>query len=84
MSKYYSTQRLVSIGIYPCENLAIEIVNFESRQYVEEIGRQAWGYVDYAVDLISEAAASHEMVKAGDIEEKQFDVWIYDAESGCN
>ena len=84
MSRYYSTQRPVSIGTYPCENLAVEIVNFESRQYVEEIGRQAWGYVDYAVDLIPEVAASYEMVKAGDTGEKQFDVWIYDAESGCN
>lgn len=84
MSRYYSTQRPVCPGTYPCENLVVKIVNFENRQYVEEIDRQAWGYVDYAVDLIPEVAASYEMVKAGDTGEKQFDVWIFDTESGCD
>lgn len=82
MARYYSTQRPVGPGTYPCEDLAVEIVNFESRQYVEKIGRKAWGYVDYAVDLIPKVAATYEMVKAGDTGERQFDVWIFDTESG--
>lgn len=43
MYKYYSVIRPISIGTIP--NCTIrEVVNFNQRQYVEEIMRQAWGY----------------------------------------
>lgn len=47
--RYYSTQRPVTPGAYPKpkNNPAMLIHNFSSREYVPEIGRQAWGYVEY-------------------------------------
>lgn len=47
--KYYSTQRPVMPGTYPKpkDNPAMLIHNFEKREYVPEIGRLAWGYVEY-------------------------------------
>ena len=43
MVKYYSTQRPVSPGTFPREG-AGRIVNFDNKQFCEEIGRDAWGY----------------------------------------
>ena len=48
--RYYSTQRPVSAGTYPKpkDNPAMLIHNYNERQYVTEIGRLAWGYIEYA------------------------------------
>ena len=43
MYKYYSVIRPISIGTIPDCTIR-EVVNFNQRQYVEEIMRQAWGY----------------------------------------
>ena len=48
--KYYSIMRPVSIGTYP-KSGAEEIVNYDRRQYVPEIGREAWGYIEYSRTL---------------------------------
>lgn len=43
MYKYYSLLRPISMGtIPPCT--VSEVENFDQRKYVDEIGREAWGY----------------------------------------
>lgn len=58
--KYYSTQRPVTPGAYPKpkNNPAILIHNFSSREYVPEIGRQAWGYVELVFDYYRDTAGA--------------------------
>ena len=63
MTRYYSTQRPIGPGTIPSDPKPAEIVNFDSRQQVESIGRPAWGYVDYDVPLDEETAADYELVK---------------------
>ena len=47
--KYYSVLRPVGIGT--CPDNFIEFYNFQHRTYVDEIGREAWGWVEYAEPL---------------------------------
>ena len=51
--RYYSTQRPITPGSFPrvAFNAVKEIVNFERKTYCEEIGREAWGYIDYEKPL---------------------------------
>lgn len=49
MYRYYSTQRPVGPGTFPRPegNNVVELHNFDSKTYCEEIGLEAWGYVVY-------------------------------------
>lgn len=49
MKRYYSILRPVGIGTFPKPqgNKVITIENFDKREYVPEIGREAWGYIEY-------------------------------------
>lgn len=49
--RVWSTLRPISIGTYPKEYGVIGIVNFGGREMVPEIGRLAFGYIDYEQDL---------------------------------
>ena len=51
--RYYSTQRPITPGSFPrvAFTAVKEIVNFERKTYCEEIGREAWGYIDYEKPL---------------------------------
>ena len=51
--RYYSTPRPITPGSFPrvAFNAVKEIVNFERKTYCEEIGREAWGYIDYEKPL---------------------------------
>ena len=60
--KYYSTQRPVMPGGYPKSQKVLDIGNFDSRQYVESIGRMAWGWIEYAQPLSEKDAADYELV----------------------
>ena len=64
--KYYSTQRPVMPGTYPKpkDNPAMLIHNFEKREYVPEIGRLAWGYVEYDKPLENKDIDGYELVPA--------------------
>lgn len=42
--KYYSILRPIAPGTIPKEGI-VEIVNFDEKEYVEQIKRDAWGYV---------------------------------------
>ena len=47
--RYYSTHRPVTPGSFPNPpgNKVLEIHNFDSKTYCEELGREVWGYIDY-------------------------------------
>ena len=62
--KYYSTQRPVSPGTFPREG-AGRIVNFDSKQFCEEIGRDAWGYIEYAEPLSAAQMDAYELTQGG-------------------
>ena len=59
--RYYSTQRPVSPGSYPTGGV-ISIVNFDTKRYVSEIGGNAWGYIEYGIELPVEDANTYELV----------------------
>ena len=52
--RVWSTHRPISIGTYPREYGVTNIVNFDGREWVEEIRNYAWGYIDYERDLPKE------------------------------
>ena len=64
--RYYSTQRPVSAGTYPKtkDNPAMLIHNFNERKYVAEIGRMAWGYIEYDKPLKDTALTGYELMPA--------------------
>ena len=45
--RYYSTQRPFGPGTFPRQDGTETITNFDGPTYCEEIGREAWGYIDY-------------------------------------
>ena len=58
----YSLYRPVSIGTYPSDYTVKAITNYDRRMYVEAIGRNAWGHVDYADDVPVDVLERYEMV----------------------
>lgn len=65
MFRYYSIMRPVLPGSFPRKDLAEKIENFDTRTFCEEIGREAWGYIEYREALAKEEAASYELVLGG-------------------
>lgn len=65
---YFSTERPVSIGTYPKPqgNRVDAIINFNEPIFVAEIGRSAWGYIEYEHPLTAEQAAAYELIKGKD------------------
>ena len=61
--RYYSTQRPVMPGGYPnpIGNEPVEIVNYDSRQAVENSKVQAWGYLEYTLPLSPRECADYEL-----------------------
>jgi hypothetical protein len=64
MKRYYSLLRPVSIGTYPKpgDNKVLEIKNFDNRTYCEDIGREAWGYIDYEKVLTPKDANIYDLM----------------------
>lgn len=62
--RYYSTQRPVMPGGFPKPqgSTVLEIKNFDVRTFCTEIGREAWGYIEYSDPLTEHEAASYELV----------------------
>ena len=61
---YYSTQRPVTPGSFPNHpgNRVLEVHNFDSKSYCGEIGREAWGYIEYEKPLARYDCDSYELV----------------------
>ncbi|PSL10166.1 hypothetical protein EI53_01228 [Fusobacterium naviforme] len=74
MTRYYSIMRPVGPGTFPKDGVVM-IQNYDSRQYVEEIGREAWGCIDYTRELDKKEAESYELVKAKTAQEKLNDLF---------
>lgn len=63
--RYYSTQRPVMPGSFPkpSGNEVKEVHNYGSKTYCEEVGREAWGYIEYEQELTPEEVAAYELTK---------------------
>ena len=60
---YYSIYRPIGPGTIPSIPKPVNIENFDRREFVEAIGRSAWGYVEYEEPLDEKTAADYELVK---------------------
>ena len=62
----YGYNRPLGMGTYPKgENgnyAVVEVVNFDRKQWVEEVGRHCFGYVHYAADVPTEELERYELV----------------------
>lgn len=63
--RYYSTQRPVMPGSYPNSENVEAIHNFDTKSFCEEIGREAWGYIEYREALTKEQAEAYELTLGG-------------------
>lgn len=73
MNRYYSTLRPITPGAYPkpIDNPVTEIANFNVREYVGKIGREAWGYVEYEKPLTDAQIEAFDFVAANGGEDKK-------------
>lgn len=65
MVKYYSTQRPIAPRTFLKKEQVIKIENFDKKIFCPEIGREAWGFIEYSVALTEEEASAYELVVAG-------------------
>ena len=65
MFRYYSTMRPVMLGGFPKKELVEKIENFDTKTFCEEIGREAWGYIEYREQLTKEEADAYELTLGG-------------------
>lgn len=70
----YSVRRPVDIGTYPMGYEVADIVNFDTRRRVAEIGREAWGYVDFFERVPQEVLERFELVSPDYLPELPEDV----------
>lgn len=64
--RYYSTQRPISPGAFPkpAGNKVLNCVNFDGgRTFCREIGRTAYGYIEYERPISIWDADSYELTK---------------------
>lgn len=62
MNRYFSTQRPIAPGSYPAGEVDC-IINFPDRVYCEEIGRDAWGYIDYRTPEDYQKLKDYELIE---------------------
>lgn len=60
--RYYSPMRPVIPGGFPKSRKVERIKNFDEKRFVEEIGREAWGFIEYAEPLTEQEAAAYELI----------------------
>ncbi len=70
--RYYSIMRPIGIGTYPTGARVTNIVNFHQRMYVPEIGREAWGYIEFSHTLSKKYQMEYELLPGGGMSERQF------------
>lgn len=62
--RYYSTQRPLTPGSCPRAGVQ-EVVNYDEKKFCEEIGIDAWGFVEYTRELTKQEADDYELTPAG-------------------
>ena len=62
MCRYYSSMRPIGPGTFPRTQPVKDVVNFDRRQFVPEINREAWGYIEYADPITEKQAADYDLV----------------------
>lgn len=60
----YGYNRPLGMGTYPKGYQVADVVNFDGKQRVEEVGRHCFGYVEYAEDVPTEELERYELVTA--------------------
>lgn len=63
MFRYYMTQRPPTPGAFP--RFAANVVSFDERKEVPNLGCNAWGYVEYEAPLEWERIYNYELQEAG-------------------
>lgn len=64
--RYYSTQRPLGPGTYPRQDGTESITNFfGGKIFCEEIGREAWGFIEYEEPIGQKEARDYELTAAG-------------------
>lgn len=64
--RYYSTQRPIGPGTYPRKDGTESITNFfNGKIFCEEIGREAWGFIEYKEPISANEARDYELMEAG-------------------
>lgn len=65
--RYYLTQRPPMPGSFPKPqgNKVLDLKGFDAREFVAEIGRAAWGYVEYEKPVSPVLLKDFEMVEGG-------------------
>lgn len=63
--RYYSTQRPITPGSYPkpAGNQVTDIHNYDQKTYCKEIGREAWGYIEYEFPLAESETQNWELAQ---------------------
>lgn len=59
--RYYATQRPIMPGAIPRRSDITDIVNFDRRTFCPEIGRMAWGYVEFTNPLTQKEIDDYEL-----------------------
>lgn len=65
--RYYSIHRPVGPGTYPDNGKVLGIENFDTKEHIDEIGRDAWGYIVYSSILNMFEAEKYELVYGGEV-----------------
>lgn len=67
MHRYYLTQRPAMPGTFPKPqgNRVQRVENFDRRTFCEEVGRDAWAYVEYEKPVSDVLLHNYEMVEGG-------------------
>lgn len=65
MYRYYSTMRPVFLGGFPKKERVKKIRNFDTKTFCQEIGREAWGFIEYLEPLTKEEADAYELTLSG-------------------
>lgn len=68
--RVWSLLRPISMGTYPKEYGVKDIVNFHHKEFVPEINRQAFGYIDYEQDLPKEEQEHYDLMPVPEIDPK--------------
>lgn len=61
--RYYCPMRPVAPGAVPRSREIFDFKNFIDRQYISDIGMEAWGWVEYYEPLSDTEIAEYELIE---------------------